>query len=444
MLSFNYGQTSSGNIDVYVDGKLSFSDFNKQGKAKIKLDAGEHSVSISYWKGTSNTAYAFIYNLKAQFSNTGAVAVYDEDTKTMTFKYVDDEPISDNIFAVDERQEYSGKTIEKVAVDESFKSYSPASLQSLFYGFNALTKVEGLENINTTQVSDMSKMFYNCGKLEELDLSGFDVAKVENMSEMFYGCKSLERLVVPDVDKSNLSNYSDILYDCPATVYCSIKEAAKGSNSVFASNTMSPYVSITSNAEYGTLCVPVGSTLTEGGFSGFDKLYTVDTYETERNVVKLKAATSIEPGVPYIYRRKQTDSDPVAGAITFTADVTATATAPNNNGMLKGTFERTTAPVGSYVLQTDGMFHPVARANAIAVGPYRAYLEIPGFDNTGGVEAKAFQLEFGDGETTGLDGIADNAAADAPADYYDLMGRRVDTPQKGRIYITRGKKVLFE
>ena len=316
-------------------------------------------------------------------------------------------------------------------------------MSNMFSGCESLETID-LSSFNTASIRDMSYMFSSCKSLETIDLSGFNTASVKYMSYMFYGCESLNSLIVPDVDKDNLHGYGNILTYCPATIYCSIKEAAKGSNSVFASNTMSPYVSITSNAEYGTLCVPVGSTLTVGSFSGFDKLYTVDTYETERNVVKLKEATSIEPGVPYIYRRKQTDSDPVAGAITFTADVTATATAPNNNGMLKGTFERTTAPVGSYVLQTDGMFHPVARANAIAVGPYRAYLQIPGFDNTGDVEAKAFQLEFGDGETTGLDGIADNAATAAPADYYDLMGRRVDAPQKGRIYITRGKKVLFE
>lgn len=390
---------------------------------------------------------AVIYNLKAEYSYAGAAAIYDESGRTMTFKSVDDEPILDDMFAVNEGQEprfsYEDVRIDHVVIDESFKSYSPTSLRNFFRDLGSLTEIKGLENINTAQVSDMSDMFCFCRTLKNLDLSSFNVANVKYMTEMFYGCNSLERLVVPDVDKSNLSNYSDILYNSPTTVYCSVKEAAKGSNSVFAANTMSPYVSITSNAEYGTLCVPVGGTLAEGGFSGFDKLYTVDTYETERNVVKLKEATGIEPGVPYIYRRKQADTDPVAGAITFTADVTATATAPVNDGMLKGTFVRTTAPAGSYVLQTDGMFHPVAQAGAIAVAPYRAYLEIPGYDPDGGY-AKAFQLEFGDGETTGLDGIADNAPADAPADYYDLMGRRVDAPQKGRIYITRGKKVLFE
>ena len=349
----------------------------------------------------------------------------------------------------------------------NFNTENVTDMSNMFFNCDALKSLD-LSNFNTSKVKNMYEMFGSCNGIKSLDLSMFDTQNVENMermfmysdfeslnlsnfntskvkkmSYMFYGCKKLNEIIISDFSTESLTNSSEMLTNCPTTVYCSVKEAAKGSNSVFAANTMSPYVSITSNAEYGTLCVPVGGTLAEGGFSGFDKLYTVDTYETERNVVKLKEATGIEPGVPYIYRRKQTDTDPVAGAITFTADVTATATAPVNDGMLRGTFVRTTAPAGSYVLQTDGMFHPVAQAGTIAVGAYRAYLEIPGYDADGGY-AKAFQLEFGDGETTGLDGIADDAPADAPADYYDLMGRRVDAPQKGRIYITRGKKVLFE
>lgn len=46
-----------------------------------------------------------------------------------------------------------------------------------------------------------------------------------------------------------------------------------------------------------------------------------------------------------------------------------------------------------------------------------------------------------DGTLTGIEGIGAEAGADAPAEYYDLQGRRVANPVSG-LYIRRtGSKV---
>ena len=37
-------------------------------------------------------------------------------------------------------------------------------------------------------------MFYNCSKLEKINLSNFDTSSVTDMKEMFYGCESLTSL----------------------------------------------------------------------------------------------------------------------------------------------------------------------------------------------------------------------------------------------------------
>ena len=106
------------------------------------------------------------------------------------------------------------------------------------------------------------------------------------------------------------------------------------------------------------------------------------------------------------------------------------------SALLQGVYEDTYAPVGSYVLQPDGRFHLVAQANTIKVGANHAYLNIPGVNN-----APSLAVQFG-GATTAVRGIIETTK-DADTNLYDLMGRRVTTPQKGQIYIRSGKKVIY-
>lgn len=52
-------------------------------------------------------------------------------------------------------------------------------------------------------------------------------------------------------------------------------------------------------------------------------------------------------------------------------------------------------------------------------------------------------IEDPDIPVSGIIGVTAGSAADSDAAVYDLTGRRVDTPQTGRIYIVNGRKVLF-
>lgn len=70
----------------------------------------------------------------------------------------------------------------------------------------------------------------------------------------------------------------------------------------------------------------------------------------------------------------------------------------------------------------------------------RAYLDLSGVANP----AATYSFKYANGVPTGVDDIIYDQATDNPADaIYDLMGRRVDNPVKGRIYISKGKKYVF-
>ena len=385
------------------------------------------------------------------------------------------------------------KPFTKATFDESFALYQPTSCEYWFNNYTKLEEIENLHYLNTSKVTTMHGMFFHCNCLKSLDLSAFETSNVKDFAYLFYSCKRLESLNVSSFDTSAATNmqtmfsyceklktidltnfetanvqtmkymfssctnlkavivgskfsnnkaYCEYMFkDTPVQLYSHIDDyLANTGNKTFddgyISRSIRPYFPVNDKAEYGTLCSPVGGTLGDGTFIGFDKLYEVDADKTDKTAVKLKQVTKIEAGKPYIYHRDLTADTPIAAAVSFDA-TDAKASAPVNSGMMRGSFKSITAPAGSYILQTDGMFHRVAPGNkSLKVGAYRAYLNM----SKVGSEAKTVTMSFDD-ETTGITDV--NAPAAEPADtpIYDLSGRRISSPQRGQICIFKGKKV---
>lgn len=384
------------------------------------------------------------------------------------------------------------KPFTKATFDESFALYQPTSCKDWFYNYLKLEEIENLHYLNTSKVTTMHGMFFHCNCLKSLDLSAFETSNVKDFAYLFYSCKRLESLNVSSFDTSAATNmqtmfsyceklktidltnfetanvqtmkymfssctnlkavivgskfsnnkaYCEYMFkDTSVQLYSHIDDyLANTGNKTFPygyiSRSIKPYFPVNDKAAYGTLCSPVGGTLGDGTFIGFDKLYEVDADRTDKTAVKLKQVTKIEAGKPYIYHRDLTADTPIAAAVSFDA-TDAKASAPVNSGMMRGSFKSITAPGGSYILQTDGMFHRVASGNkSLKVGAYRAYLNM----SKVGSEAKTVTMSFDD-ETTGITDV--NAPAAEPADtpIYDLSGRRISSPQRGQIYIFKGKK----
>lgn len=65
--------------------------------------------------------------------------------------------------------------------------YGNSSLHNMFRGKNKLIEIH-FENFNTSKVTDMRNVFYDCKALKSLDLSDWDTSNVTNMGGMFVGC----------------------------------------------------------------------------------------------------------------------------------------------------------------------------------------------------------------------------------------------------------------
>ena len=86
--------------------------------------------------------------------------------------------------------------------------------RGLFSHLYNLKTIQGLENLDTSQVTDMSSMFDWCQSLTNLDVSHFDTSQVTNMSGMFWQCRGLTNLDVSNWDTSKVTDMSVMFNEC--------------------------------------------------------------------------------------------------------------------------------------------------------------------------------------------------------------------------------------
>lgn len=98
------------------------------------------------------------------------------------------------------------KGTTKVVFDESCKTGRPTSTAYWFAGMYNLTSIEGMENLNTSEVTDMTQMFYNCTGLTSLDISKLDMSSVRNVSQFARGCSGLKEL---NLGANDLTQYNN-------------------------------------------------------------------------------------------------------------------------------------------------------------------------------------------------------------------------------------------
>ena len=188
-------------------------------KGAVAYDASKLDVSMA----NPETGY---------FTTRGETEAYVvEDGTTLTFYYdfisanrtgtvygIDQKREDDNYhpaWAGDGFSEYNDR-ITKVVFDASFKDYRPSTTKFWFYRCKSLETIEGIENLNTENVTDMSWMFYNCKALTSLDLSNFNTENVTDMSWMFYNCSALTTIDVSGFNTENVTDMSLMFSYCSA------------------------------------------------------------------------------------------------------------------------------------------------------------------------------------------------------------------------------------
>lgn len=143
---------------------------------------------------------------------------WDAPTGTLSFHRGATKPVGDNIYELQygNRQDWNDHAaeIKKVVFKAGFRDETHTTCSKWFSGCTNLTSIEGIENLNTSNVKYMNEMFGQCSNLETLDLSHFNTEKVGNMSNMFNGCTKLRDLNISSFNTENVTNMYGMFYGC--------------------------------------------------------------------------------------------------------------------------------------------------------------------------------------------------------------------------------------
>ncbi len=213
VVSVNY---NNGSIETADLAKAEISGFDK-------TKSGEQTLTVKYMgKETS-----FIVTVKspmpyATFANGTLTLGYGSDIPNDATKISGEvvqslsKSTSSNYIASDIT---AAKNVQKVVFDNTFADYQPENCAYWFNGCNNLTGIDGMENLDTKNTTDMTAMFQNCEKLASLDLSGFNTTKVTDMSKMFSNCTELTTIFVGDTwNMSNVEKTQDMFKNCQKLV----------------------------------------------------------------------------------------------------------------------------------------------------------------------------------------------------------------------------------
>ena len=145
-------------------------------------------------------------------------AVLSDDGQTVTFYYDTQKANRENV--VDLYADWGGVNSSSynaaitAVFDASFADYRPTNASSWFANCHDLSSINGIENLNTSEVTKIGCMFYGCSSLKNINVNSFNTARVTNMNGMFAYCSSLESLDLSNFVTSNVENIEGMFEGC--------------------------------------------------------------------------------------------------------------------------------------------------------------------------------------------------------------------------------------
>ena len=168
------------------------------------------------------------YGTIGYFTPVFDYAEFDNATGTLTFRRSLSKPAGAydlNVESNNPGWDAQRANIKKVVFDASFANARPTSCCWWFGNCFYLTEIDGIENLNTLNVTDMSWMFNCCYALTSLDVSNFNTQNVEDMTDMFLGCEGLSLLDLSNFNTERVENMSSMFSGCSTlqTIFASDK-----------------------------------------------------------------------------------------------------------------------------------------------------------------------------------------------------------------------------
>ena len=334
-----------------------------------------------------------------------------------------------------------------------------------FYDCGVLTSVSIPESV--TSIGKMA--FYDCNAITAINIPE---GVTEIGESVFYYCYNLTSITIPESVTSIGCDAFSACYGLTAIASEAIAPPVINQGAFSGVNKSIPlYVPAGSVAAYKSadywkdfsniLPLPITITINQYGSGTYSSPYALDFREVKGLYAYAATGYNSDDNVVTFTRVKTAKAGTglfIKGAPNTSYEVPILeSTADNTLNMLVATLEKTNVDKYSsdglyanykYTLAPDDTelkFHPFANGSSLSAG--KAYLQIPvAWLPVNDARSIRFRFDDGDGEdvddgTTEMDnaefGIQNSEII------YDLMGRRVASPQRGSLYIINGKKVIY-
>ena len=172
--------TENGNTMLVPDEGQSFSKVNIDVNVPIKTEVAKDIVI------TENGYTTYTPDPGEAFNSVSVDVNVSGDVDGMTYGY---------------------STIEEFPSNFKFAPRTGENCKNMFFYCSSLTSIPQLD---TSNVTDMTKMFYHCPSLTTIPQ--LDTSKVRNMTSMFQGCTNLSS--VPQLDTSNAIDVNRMFANC--------------------------------------------------------------------------------------------------------------------------------------------------------------------------------------------------------------------------------------
>ena len=226
-----------------------------------------------------------------------AYAEFDNSTETLTFKWSNSTSIPAGAYALNEGISMPGwidkKNTKKVVFDASFANARPTSCHYWFCKFTNLTTIEGIEYLNTENVTNMNSMFDRCSALTSLDLTNFNTAKVTDMRYMFMGCNALTTIFVSDkFVTSQVTKSVDMFHMCINLIGAIEYDGSKSDHNYanYETGYFTPKGGFHAYAEFdegtGTLTFRRGASKPEGAYDLYGGIYYPGWWYGQKGKIK--------------------------------------------------------------------------------------------------------------------------------------------------------------
>ena len=111
---------------------------------------------------------------------------------------------------------YNSKSLTNIDTS-GFDTSKVTTMYGMFWGCNNLEKIN-LSNFDTSNVTNLSQMFQNCTSLTSLDLSDFYTPKLKYVNALFQNCSSLNELKLDNFNTSNVTDFANMFYNCKSLI----------------------------------------------------------------------------------------------------------------------------------------------------------------------------------------------------------------------------------